>query len=190
MSLSSPRAVAASLLPLVAAGPSMAEGKVGALAGAVAPEREAILEVWSFLPGNYEEGEAAWASPCAACLQVAASVTEVPHGACFDQAQSSVAVGAGPDIIAMHGASQAHTCKSGVLPLQGAADPKPLEQLPFAPSSESFSRGGSLCALLAGACGHALVTNNDAFEPAGLGVSEGLAAWLGLDARSLCVAQC
>lgn len=45
MSLSNPRAAVASLLPLVVAGPSAAEGKVGALAGAVVPEREATLEV-------------------------------------------------------------------------------------------------------------------------------------------------
>ena len=178
MNLSSLRATVIVSL-LVAAGPLLAQGRVDALTDAAVPDREATLEVWSFLPGNYEQGEAAFAevvaSYQAAYPKVTVNITEMPYGTYFDQVRNSVVAGAGPDVITMYGASQAYSYKNGLFPLQDAVAPKLLNRLSFV--QENYSKDGNLYILPTGTYGYALVANNDIFESAGIDAAEGLATW-------------
>lgn len=164
---------------LVLAGASLAQGKVDALSNAAVPDRKATLEVWSFLPGNYEQGEAAFAqvvaSYQAAYPQVTVNITEMPYGTYFDQVRNSVVAGAGPDVITMYGASQAYSYKNGLFPLQDAVDPTLLKRLSFVP--ENFSKDGNLYILPTGTYGYALVANDKIFAAAGIDSAKGLASW-------------
>ena len=143
------------------------------------PDEASTIEVWSFLPGNYEAGEAAFeevvTSFNAIYPNVTVNITEMPYGTYFDQLRNSVVAQSGPDVVTMYGASQADSYKDGLFPLQDVVDTDLLESLRFIP--ENFSSDGNLYMLPTGTYGYALVANNDLFEKAGIDPHEGLADW-------------
>ena len=143
------------------------------------PDTAATIEVWSFLPGNYEAGEQAFTEAVASFNvkypKVRVNITEMPYGTYFDQLRISLLAQSGPDVVTMYGASQAYSYKDGLLPLQNAIDPALLRTLRFVP--ENYSADGHLYALPTGTYGYALVANNDIFAQAGIDPDEGLASW-------------
>lgn len=149
------------------------------LADAPVPAEASTLTVWSFLPGNYEAGEAAFAEAVASFNvkypNVAVEIIEMPYGTYFDQVRNSVVAQTGPDVITMYGSAQAYSYKDGLYPLQDAVDANLLNTLNFIP--ENFSQDGNLYTLPTGTYGYALVANNDIFESAGIDPVEGLATW-------------
>jgi len=158
--------------------PLMAQS-LSTLADAPVSDEAATLQVWSFLPGNYEAGEAAFAEVVATFNEdypnVTVEITEMPYGTYFDQVRNSVVAQTGPDVVTMYGAAQAYSYKDGLFPLQDAVDADLLASLNFIP--ENFSEDGNLYTLPTGTYGYALVANNDIFESAGIDPAEGLATW-------------
>lgn len=143
------------------------------------PNTAASIEVWSFLPGNYEAGEQAFAEAVASFNvqypQVRVNITEMPYGTYFDQLRISLLAQSGADVVTMYGASQAYSYKDGLLPLETAIDPELLGSLRFVP--ENYSADGHLYALPTGTYGYALLANNDIFAQAGIDPHKGLATW-------------
>lgn len=146
------------------------------------PDAPATLEVWSFLPGNYEAGEQAFAEAIASFNEtypkVQVNITEMPYSTYFDQLRISVLAQSGADVVTMYGASQAYSYKDGLLPLQDAVDPDLLGTLRFV--AENYSADGNLYTVPTGTYGYALVANDDIFAAAGIDPNEGLATWSAL----------
>ena len=149
------------------------------LSSSPVPDKQATLEVWSFLPGNYEAGEQAFAEMIRSFNRkypgVRVHITEMPYATYFDQLRISVLARSGPDVVTMYGASQAYSYKDGLLPLQNAVAPELLQKLKFL--SENYSADGNLYALPTGTYGYALLANNEIFRQAGIDPKEGLASW-------------
>lgn len=151
----------------------------GALDPANVPEEDATITVWSFLPDNYDGGEAAYEDVLAAFEakypQVTVDLKTMPYPTYFDQVRNATVARKGPDVITMYGGAQAYSYRNGLQPLQDAMLPEVEEDLKFVP--ENFSKDGNLYILPTGTYGYALLVNQDLFAQAGIDPTVGLADW-------------
>lgn len=143
------------------------------------PTDEATLTVWSFLPGNYDEGELAYAQIVDAFTteypQVTVDIVDMPYPTYFDQIRNATVSREGPDVITMYGGAQAYSYRDGLYPLQGAMDPAIADDLRFV--DENFSPDGNLYIMPTGTYGYAVLVDQDKFAAAGIDVADGMGTW-------------
>lgn len=145
------------------------------------PEEDTTLTVWSFLPGNYEGGEAAYDKVIAAFEekypQVDIELRNMPYPTYFDSVRNATVASKGPDVITMYGGAQAYSYRNGLVPLQDGMEPEVEEDLKFV--DDNYSQDGNLYILPVGTYGYAMMVNQDKFQAAGIDPAEGLADWDG-----------
>lgn len=146
------------------------------------PKEDATLQVWSFLPGNYEGGAEAYKEVIAAFNkkypQVTVKLTDMPYSTYWDQLRNSGVSRSGPDVVTMYGGAQAYSYRNSLFPMQDAMSPEVEKDLRYI--DENYSKDGNLYMLPVGAYGYALITNQSLFEKAGLDAKKSLATWDGL----------
>lgn len=143
------------------------------------PAEEATITVWSFLPDNYDQGEAAYQQVVDAFEkkypQVTVELSNVPYPKYFDQVRNATVARKGADVITMYGGSQAYSYKNGLYPLQDAMAPEVESDLKFI--DDNYSPDGNLYILPTGTYGYAQLVNQDLFAQAGIDPVAGLADW-------------
>lgn len=154
----------------------------GAIGFDEVPEEDTTLTVWSFLPGNYDQGTEAYDAVINAFNeqypQVEIDLVEMPYPTYFDQVRNATVSRSGPDVITMYGGAQAYSYRNALFPLQDAIDPAIADDLRYV--DENHSQDGNLYILPTGAYGYALLVNKDLFADAGLDPASSIDTWDGL----------
>jgi len=157
-------------------------GSATALDPAKVPSAKTTLTVWSFLPGNYDGGDKAYAAVVSAFQkkypQVTVDLKTMPYDTYFDQFRNATVARKGPDVVTMYGGAQAYSYKNGLYPLQDAMLPEVKQSLKFVP--DNYSKDGNLYILPTGTYGYAMLVNQDLFRQAGIDPSTGLSTWSNL----------
>lgn len=173
-------AVAATALLLTGCSAGQATSK-GLTAGKV-PDAKTTLTVWSFLPGNYDNGKKAYDDVIsgfeAKYPQVTVKLKNMPYPTYFDQVRNATVARKGPDVVTMYGGAQAYSYKNGLQPLQNAMSPDVKKDLNFV--DDNYSKDGNLYILPTGSYGYALLVNQDEFQRAGVDPKAGLKDWASL----------
>lgn len=150
--------------------------------GGDVPDTETTLKVWSFLPGNYDEGPKAYDEIAAGFNKkfpnVTVDIVDMPYPTYFDQIRNATVAQKGPDVVTMYGGAQAYSYKNGLFPLQDSLDPEVKENLKFV--DDNYSPDGNLYILPTGTYGYALLVNQDQFAEGGVDPKTGLKDWASL----------
>ncbi|TAM70649.1 MAG: extracellular solute-binding protein [Microbacteriaceae bacterium] len=146
------------------------------------PSAKSTLTVWSFMPGNFDNGKAAYDKVVAGFEkkypQVDVKLVSVPYNSYFDQVRNATVARKGPDVITMYGGAQAYSYHNGLQPLQKAMEPDIEKNLEFV--KDSYSQDGNLYSIPTGAYAYSLIVNQSLFEKAGIDPQQGLSDWSNL----------
>jgi len=146
------------------------------------PADKTTITAWSFLPGNYDDGAAAYNEVISAFEkkypQITVKLVDMPYPTYFDQVRNATVSRKGPDVVTMYGGAQAYSYKNGLFPLQDAMDPEIKAKLKF--QTENYSSDGNLYILPTGTYGYSMLVNQSKFSQAGVDPAAGLKDWASL----------
>lgn len=143
------------------------------------PKTKVTLTVWSFMPGEYSNGTAAYNAVVKAFEakypQVTVKLVNIPYNTYFQRVRDATIARTGPDVITMYGGAQAYSYRAGLVPLQNAMQPPVKANLRFA--QDNYSKDGNLYILPTGTYGYALMVNKNLLAKAGLNPATALSTW-------------
>ena len=143
------------------------------------PKTKVTLTVWSFMPGEYSNGVAAYKAVVnafeAKYPQVKVNLVNIPYPTYFQRVRDATIARKGPDVITMYGGAQAYSYRNGLLPLQHGMQPSIKANLKFV--QDNYSKDGNLYILPTGTYGYALMVNKTLFAKAHLNPATALSSW-------------
>src|SRR5579875_2230840 len=143
------------------------------------PKAKTTLTVWSFLPGDYNNGTVGYNDVVKAFEkkypQVKVNLVNMSYGPYFGRVRDATVAQKGPDVVTMYGGAQAYSYRHGLYPLQNAMQPAVKKNLKFV--ADNYSKDGNLYILPAGTYGYALVVNRHLFQQAGINPATALGSW-------------
>jgi len=143
------------------------------------PKTKVTLTVWTFMPGEYNNGVAAYNDVVKAFEakypQITVKLVNIPYPTYFQRVRDATIARTGPDVITMYGGAQAYSYRDGLFPLQNAMQPAVKAHLKFVKDNES--QDGNLYILPTGTYGYALMVNKKLFAKAHINPATGLATW-------------
>jgi ABC-type glycerol-3-phosphate transport system substrate-binding protein len=143
------------------------------------PKSKVTLTVWTFMPGEYSNGTAAYNDVVKAFEakypQVKVDLVNIPYPTYFQRVRDATIARKGPDVITMYGGAQAYSYRNGLLPLQHGMQPSIKANLKFV--QDNYSKDGNLYILPTGTYGYALMVNKNLFAKAHLNPATALSSW-------------
>ncbi len=171
--------IAISCLALVLAACGSSKGaSTSSLTGAV-PHTKITLTVWTFMPGEYNNGTTAYNDVVKAFEakypQIHVNMVNISYPTYFQKIREATVARTGPDVITMYGGAQAYSYRNGLFPLQNAMYPSVKAHLKFV--KDNKSKDGNLYILPTGTYGYALMVNKNLFAKAHIDPATALATW-------------
>jgi len=143
------------------------------------PKTKVTLTVWTFMPGEYDNGTAAYNDVVKAFEakypQVTVKLVNIPYNSYFQKIRDATVARTGPDVITMYGGAQAYSYRTGLEPMQNAMQPSVKANLKFV--QDNYSKDGNLYILPTGTYGYALMVNKNLFAKAHLDPATALSTW-------------
>lgn len=172
-------AISCLALLLAACGTTTGTATTSSSLTAPVPKTKVTLTVWTFMPGEYTNGAAAYNDVVKAFEakypQVTVKLVNIPYPTYFQRVRDATIARTGPDVITMYGGAQAYSYRNGLDPLQNGMQPAIKSDLKFVKDNES--KDGNLYILPTGTYGYALMVNKNLFAKAHLDPATALQSW-------------